>query len=81
MILERVSFEWARIGGNRLEVKQISSFFIKPAVTLFHVRSNASFSTLVPELRRMLEETRDRALEEVEDFYGVGEVPEFTLTV
>jgi len=81
VILERVSFEWARIGGNRLEVKQISSFFTKPAVTLFHVRSNASFSTLVPELRRMLEETRDKALEVVDDFYGVGEVPEFTLNV
>ena len=35
----------------------------------------------MPELRRMLEETRDKALEEVEDFYGVGDVPEFTLTV
>lgn len=79
VILERVSFEWARIGGNRLEVKQIASFFTKPAVTLFHVRSNASFTTLVPEIRRMLEETRDKALEEVDDFYGVGDVPEFTL--
>lgn len=81
VILERVSFEWAKIGGNRLEVKQIASFFTKPAVTLFHMRSNASFTTLVPELRRMLEETRDKALEEVEDFYGVGDIPEFTLTV
>jgi hypothetical protein len=81
VILERVSFEWAKIGGNRLEVKQISSFFTKPAVTLFHMRINASFATLMPELRRMLEETRYKALEEVEEFFGVGDVPEFTLSV
>jgi hypothetical protein len=80
VIMERVSFEWARIGGGRLDVKQISSFSTKPAVTLYHVRSNANFSTLVPELRRMLAETRDKAMEEVEDFFGV-DVPEFTLQV
>ena len=81
IILERVSFEWAQIGGNHLEVKQIASFFTKTAVTLYHVRNNANSSTLLPELRCMLEATRDKALEEVEDFFGVEEVPEFMLNM
>lgn len=80
-ILERVSFEWAQIGGNRLEVKQLSSFSKRPAMMLYHVRNNSIFSTLAPELKRMMEETRDKAMEEVEEFFGVGEVPEFTLNV
>lgn len=33
-ILERVSFEWARLGGNRLSVKEIASFATKAAVCL-----------------------------------------------
>jgi hypothetical protein len=45
------------------------------------LRNNANFSVLIPELKRMLEVTRDKALEEVEDFYGVGGIPEFTLNV
>ena len=75
VILERVSFEWAKIGGNRLEVKQISSFFTKPAVTLFHMRINASFATLMPELRRMLEETRYRLWRRWKNSLGWGMFP------
>ena len=80
-ILERVSFEWAQIRGNRLEVKQLSSFLTRPAVTLYYVRNNANISTLAPELKQMLEETRDKAFEEVEEFFGAREVPEFMLNV
>ena len=64
-----------------MDVKEISSFLTKPAVTLYHVRNKANFSTLVPELTRMLDEARDKALEEVEEFLGVGVVPEFTLHI
>lgn len=62
VILERVSFEWVRIGGVCLSVKEISSFATKASVTLSHVRNNSKHSLIIPELKCMLEEAREREL-------------------
>jgi hypothetical protein len=80
-LLERVSFEWARIGGNRLNEKEISSFATKPAVCLYHVRNDPNHAVVIPELTRMLEEVRDRANEEIVDFFGIADPPQFTLSM
>jgi hypothetical protein len=81
IILERVSFEWARLGGNRLAVKEIASFATKAAVCLYNVRNDPNHSVMVPEMRRMLEEARVKGNAEVEDFYGFASPPQFTLSM
>jgi len=81
VLLERVSFDWARIGGNRLSEKEISSFATKPAVCLYSVRNDPNHAVLIPELRRMLEEARDRASEEIVYFFGIADPPQFTLSM
>ena len=81
LILERVSFEWARLGGNRLAVKEIASFATKAAVCLYNVRNDPNHSVMVPEMRRMLEEAREKGCPEVEDFYGFASPPQFTLSM
>jgi len=81
LILERVSFEWARLGGNRMSVKEIPSFATKAVVTLYRVRNDPNYSVLIPELTRMLEAARDKATEEVPDYFCVQEVPRFQLSM
>ena len=56
IISERVSFEWARLGGHRMSVKEIPSFATKATVTLYRVRNDPNHSVMIPELSRMLEE-------------------------
>ena len=81
LILERVSFEWARLGGNRLTVKELSSFATKAAVCLYNVRNDPNHSAMIPELRKLLEEARERGFDEIEDFTGLKDPPTFTLSV
>ena len=81
LILERVSFEWSRMGGNRLKVKEIPSFATKAAVTFYRVRNDPNFSVLIPELTRMLEEARDKANAEVTGYFSLQDVPLFQLSM
>ncbi len=81
IISERVSFEWARLGGRRMSVKEIPSFATKAAVTLYRVRNDPNYSVLIPELSRMLEEARDKATAEMVDYFSIADVPRFQLSV
>ena len=81
IILERVSFEWARLGGHRMSVKEIPSFATKAAVTLYRVRNDPNHSVMIPELSRMLEEARDKATAEDVDYFSIAEVPRFQLSI
>lgn len=60
-ILERIGREWAKVGRNKLWLKEISSFSTKTAFTLFHVRNNNSYDTIILELKRILEEEKELA--------------------
>jgi hypothetical protein len=80
-ISERVSFEWARLGGHRMSVKEISSFATKAAVTLYRVRNDPNHAVMIPELTRLLEEARDKATAEVLDYFSIAEVPTFQLSM
>lgn len=80
-ILERVSFEWARLGGNRLSVKEIAAFATKAAVCLYNVRNDPNHAVMIPEMRRMLEEAREKGCEESTDFFGIADPPQFTLSM
>jgi len=79
--MERVSFKWTRIGGNTLTVKEIASFAMRVAVSLYHVRNNPNHSVFIPELKQMLEEERDRAMQDTDDFFNTADPPEFTLSM
>ena len=81
IISERVSFEWARLGGHRMSVKEIPSFATKAAVTLYRVRNDPNHSVMIPELSRMLEEARDKATTEDVDYFSIAEVPRFQLSI
>ena len=80
-ILERVSFEWSRLGGNRMNVKEISSFATRAAVTIYRVRNDPNYSVLIPEIIRMLEEARDKANAEVTGYFSLQDVPPFQLSM
>lgn len=77
-LVSRVSFEWARIGGTRLQVKEIAAFATKSAATFYNVRSDANQDRLIEELKRFFEDTVEFGKEYVDDFYSRG-VPEFAL--
>lgn len=81
-ILKQVSFEWARLGGNRLSVKEIATFATKAAVFLYNVRNDPNHAVMILEMRRMLEEAREKkGYEECDDFCGVADPPQFTLSM
>ena len=77
-LVSRVSFEWARIGGTRLQVKEIAAFATKSAATFYNVRSDANQDRLIEELKRLFEDTVEFGKDYVDDFYSRG-VPEFAL--
>ena len=80
-ILERVSFEWARLRGNRKNVKEIPSFATKAVVSLYRVHNYPNYSVLIPELTRMLEEAREKVNSEVAGYYRIEDVPHFQLSM
>ena len=82
-ILERrVRFEWSRLGGNWMNVKEISSFATRAAVTFYRVRNDPNYSILIPEISRMLEEARDKkANAEVTGYFSLQDVPPFQLSM
>jgi hypothetical protein len=80
IISERVSFEWARLGGRRMMVKEIPSFATKAAVTLYRVRNDPNHSVMIPEISRMLEVARDKATAERLEYFSIAEVPQFQLS-
>jgi hypothetical protein len=55
-LVSRCSFEWRRIGGARLQVKEIAAFSTKSAATFYMVRSDANLNSLKTELTRMFQE-------------------------
>lgn len=77
-LVSRVSFEWARMGGTRLQVKEIAAFSTKSAATFYNLRSDANQDGLKAEIKRMFQDAVRVGMEEVEGFYGRG-VPEFAL--
>ena len=81
LILERVSFEWAHLGGNRLSVKELASFATKAAVCLYNVRNDPNHSVMIPEMRRMLAEAREKGYEKIENFCAISDPPQFTLSM
>ena len=40
LVASRVSFEWARIGGTCLQVKEIAAFATRSAATFYNMRGN-----------------------------------------
>eukprot|EP00956_Cyclotella_meneghiniana_P029164 scaffold69908_cov39-Cyclotella_meneghiniana.AAC.1 len=77
-LVERCSYEWSRIGGVRLQVKEIAAFATKSAATFYFLNSGANLERLKEEMKRMLVDSIKVGTEKVEDFYTRG-VPEFAL--
>eukprot|EP00956_Cyclotella_meneghiniana_P037290 scaffold136591_cov39-Cyclotella_meneghiniana.AAC.1 len=77
-LLERCSYEWSRIGGVRLQVKEIAAFATKSAATFYFMNSRADLSRLKEEMKTVIVEAMRIGIDKVEDFYTRG-VPEFAL--
>eukprot|EP00956_Cyclotella_meneghiniana_P026325 scaffold56619_cov40-Cyclotella_meneghiniana.AAC.2 len=77
-LLSRCSFEWKKIGGNRLQVKEIAAFATRSAATFYYVRSDANLGGMKHETTRMLLEARERGTEKVQGFYP-RTLPDFAL--
>jgi hypothetical protein len=60
-----------------MTVKEILSFATKVAVTLYRVRNDPNHSVIIPEMTRMLEETRDTATAEVSNYVSIADIPKF----
>lgn len=60
-ILEKIREEWAKVGGNKLWLKDITSFSPKMVFTLLHVRNTNSYDLIASELKRIWEEAQDLA--------------------
>eukprot|EP00956_Cyclotella_meneghiniana_P022456 scaffold42520_cov70-Cyclotella_meneghiniana.AAC.4 len=77
-LLERCSYEWSRIGGVRLQVKEIAAFATKSAATFYFMNSRADLSRLKEEVKTVIMESMRIGIDKVDDFYTRG-VPEFAL--
>ena len=77
-LLERCSYEWSRIGGVRLQVKEIAAFATKSAATFYFMNSRADLTRLKEEMKKVIVESMRIGVDNVEDFYTRG-VPEFAL--
>eukprot|EP00956_Cyclotella_meneghiniana_P034609 scaffold106721_cov50-Cyclotella_meneghiniana.AAC.1 len=77
-LLERCSYEWSRIGGVRLQVKEIAAFATKSAATFYFMNSRADLARLKEEMKTVIVEAMRIGIDKVEDFYTRG-VPEFAL--
>eukprot|EP00956_Cyclotella_meneghiniana_P000636 scaffold685_cov48-Cyclotella_meneghiniana.AAC.2 len=77
-LLERCSYEWSRIGGVRLQVKEIAAFATKSAATFYFMNSRADLVRLKEEMKKVIVEAMRIGVDKVEDFYTRG-VPEFAL--
>ena len=77
-LLSRCSFEWKKIGGNRLQVKEIAAFATRSAATFYYVRSDANLGGMKHETTRLLLEAREKGTEKVQGFYP-RTLPDFAL--
>jgi hypothetical protein len=62
-------------------VKELVSFATKAAVCLYNIRNHSNHSVMIPEMRRMLSEAREKGYEEIVDFCGISDPPQFTLSM
>jgi len=59
-VISRISHEWSRLGGTRLQVKELQSFDSETIPALFNILTVNSKDTLKSELHQILAETQDR---------------------
>jgi hypothetical protein len=72
-VLDRVSCEWGRIGGNRLWVKEISSFTTRTGFGIYFLRNDGDFDTIRAEVTKLLEEAQAMAKAEAGEEYIYGD--------
>jgi hypothetical protein len=79
-IFDRIRQEWRKQGGNRLQVRELSTHDVKGAVALYLLHNMNHEGTIIAEARRMLVEARDaQDLLEMDYIWGGKEVPHFIL--
>ena len=64
-LLDAVSAEWGKLGGNKLFLKEVSAYTTVTPVVIYHLLNTASSATIVAELHPILERAHQEA--EVED--------------
>jgi hypothetical protein len=50
-------------------------------VCLYNVRNDPNHSVMIPEMRRMLSEAREKGYDKIVDFCGLSDPPQFTLSM
>ena len=77
-LLERCSYEWRKIGGVRLQVKEIAAFSTKSAATFYFMNSGANLGRVKEEVKRIIVDAIQIGIDQVDEFYSRG-VPDFAL--
>ena len=79
-VVERISCEWGRLNGKKMWLKSINSFKTETPVVLFHMLNTAHGPTIIAELKRILEDARDRESELDPDYeWKDHEIPQIGL--
>ena len=63
-LVERMSFEWSRMDGQKLTIKDPQSFSIETPISVYHLHSDGHMKTLTSELTTILTQARDIAIKE-----------------
>ena len=66
-LINRLTHEWARLNGTRLQVKELQSISSETVVTFFKMSTYTPKKVLLTELTRILLETQKRVVEEFKD--------------
>jgi len=66
-LIDRVSHEWARSGGNRLQIKDLQTIESMTVVSIFRVSTLTPKAVLLSELRTILLQAQQRASEDTID--------------
>jgi hypothetical protein len=66
-LINRLTHEWARLNGMRLQVKELQSISSETVVTFFKMSTSTPKKVLLAELTRILLETQKRCGEEFKD--------------
>ena len=79
-ILDRVRNEWFRIGGVKLEVKEIQALNVKTTHVIYHITTRNDIEVLIQELNAMMESALE--LTEMDDSDSIlvfKDIPKFTM--
>ena len=60
-VIEGIAAEWSRCGGMKMYRKKLDSFKTVTPVCFFYLLNSANQATVAAEVKRILEEARDRA--------------------